>query len=98
MRQRQETEFAFPPVQYAKPDAVHHIPRQVVSGKHDAFAESGRAGSIVEQDHLVVIQFRIFDIVLTETVRVLLRHLLIHPFQELLDAFTIALMQATEIG
>ena len=98
MRQRQETEFAFPPVQHAKLDAVHHITRQVVSCKHDTFAESSRAGSIVQQDHFVVIQFRIFDIVLAETVRILLRHLLIHPFQELLNAFTIALMQAAEIG
>ena len=98
MCQRQKTEFAFPPVQYAKLDAVHHIPRQVVSGKHNPFTETGRAGSIVQQDHFVIVQFRIFDIILAETVRILFRHLLIHAFQKLLNAFTIALMQATEIG
>ena len=66
MCQRQKTEFAFPPVQYAKLDAVHHIPRQVVSGKHNPFTETGRAGSIVQQDHFVIVQFRIFDIILFE--------------------------------
>ena len=59
MGQRKETQLAFAPEQDIKRTGIRHITGQIVSRQHHSLAKAGRAGSIIQQDHFIIVQISI---------------------------------------
>ena len=97
MSQRQERDALAPLVVQVRPNAEHHITRQVVAREHDALAESGRPRGVVDEYHLVVVEVGIANVVAAEPVRIGILETAFHVAQTLGYLLAVALHEAREI-
>ncbi len=98
MSQRKERKHFITLFQQFRTDTESHVAGQVVACQHHSFAESGGAGSIVQQHHLIVGQGGVEHIFFPESLRISICHVLIDMLQEFLYCFSVPLVQATEVG
>lgn len=77
--------------------AIGDVACQVVAGQHYALAEAGGARGVVEQHYFFIAQVGIADVFASESLGIGLVHFLIDMFEEALDGFAVALVEAAEI-
>ena len=97
MCQRQEREHFITFLQQFGTDAESYVACQVVSGQHNAFAETRRTRSIVQQHYFVIGKVGISHIFPCETIRIGFFHFIAQMFEETLDSLSVTLIQAAEI-
>ena len=105
VRQRQERQRApaFAEIEGAglgvdHPLGENHVARQVVHREHDALRVSRGSRRVIEQDHLIVGNFGVFDVVYAESARIFRAVILQDVALELGERLAVAFVNGMEVG
>ena len=98
MGQGEEAELLVAPVHEVERHGVRYVPGQVIARQHHAFAETRRAGGIVQDGYLLVAAPGIPDVVPRESLRICLLHLLVQPLRRRPCPHAISLIEAAEVA
>lgn len=97
MCQRKEREDFITFLQQSGTYAESYVTCQIVSGQHNAFAEPCRTRGVVQQHYFIIGEVCIRHIFFCKTVGVGFFHFIVQMFEETLNGFSVALVQAAEV-